>query len=158
MITGQVNEAEFLRAHRLHRRKPAVVVNVALLCLAVVAAVVFVVASRKLGTILMFAVVGGLVGEAIQGRLLIPRRLRKRYRQRRGRTDVTYSWDASTLLIRSEHGEAARPWTTFVKAREDESVILLYLDDAHFEIIAKRWFHSPAQLDDFRSRPKLAPG
>jgi hypothetical protein len=59
------------------------------------------------------------------------------------------------LFLASEHGEAARPWSDFTKAREDNDVILLYYNDAFFEIVSKRWFGNQAQLDEFRRHLRL---
>jgi hypothetical protein len=38
----------------------------------------------------------------------------------------------------------------YVKARENGDVMLLYVNDALFEIVAKRWFGNAGDLDDFR--------
>lgn len=154
MITGCVSEAEFIEAHRLHRRRFAVGVNAAMACLAVAGVSMFLAVSRKWGVMLVFGAIGGIIGEMVL-RLYLRRRLRKLYAQLSGRTDVSYSWTAETLSIRSEYGHAERPWSVFVKAKENEQVLLMYLNDALFEIIAKRWFPSPEALEDFRSRLNL---
>ncbi len=150
MITGQITEAEFVAAHQLHRRKIAFVLSVVTLIAASIGVVLFFTASKKLGLILFMGGIGGLIGELIQSRIFLPLRLRKLYGQVKGRTDLTYSWSSDALSVRSDHGNAERPWADFIKARENGKVFLLYFNDARFEIVSKQWFHTPEQIDDFR--------
>jgi len=150
MITGQVSEQEYVSAHRLHRRRLVTALNLAMVITAVLGCALAFTASQKWGMVLLFGGLGGLFGEFFQDRISLPSRLRRLYSQIRGRVDVSYSWNDEQLLVASEHGSAQRAWTDFLKARENHDVILLYVNDARFEIIAKRWFSDACSLDDFR--------
>ena len=150
MISGQVTEAEHVAAHRLHRRRGVLVVRAVLQLAAAAAIAVFFSVSRKWGVLLSLGAVGGLAGELVVGRVFLPMRLRRLYAQVKGRTALTYSWDATKLSLSSRHGHADRTWTDFMQAKEDDKVLLLYFHDALFEIVPKRWFRTTGQVDDFR--------
>lgn len=156
MITGQVNESEFIAAHNLHRRRITLVVNVVTLSAACVGVVLLFTDLKQWGYTLLAGGIGGFVGDLIQSRLYLPWRLRRLYAQVRGRTDVTYFWNMEMLSMRSDRGNAEVPWTNFRKARENDQVFLLYVNDALFQIISKRWFGSHEQVDDFRRNARTA--
>jgi hypothetical protein len=150
MITGQVTEQEYISAHRLHRRRMVAALNLAMIIAAAIGIALAFTASRKWGMVLLFGGIGGLFGEFFQDRISLPARLRRLYAQVRGRVDVSYAWDDEQLFVTSEHGSAQRMWTDFWKARENGDVILLYVNDARFEIVARRWFGDAGELADFR--------
>jgi hypothetical protein len=150
MITGQVNESEYIDAHNLARHRIYLAVNVVLLFVACAGVVLLFTESKQWGYKLLVGGIGGFIGNFVQSRLYLPWRLRRLYSQVRGRTDVTYSWNRETLSMRSDRGNSEIPWTNYCKAKENDQVMLLYVNDQHFHIFAKRWFGSHEQLDDFR--------
>jgi hypothetical protein len=152
MISGQISEHEYIAAHKLHRKRAALAVAVMTAAVAVSGFVLFFVVSQKWGAMLVLAAIGGFIGEMIQSRFFLPSKLRRLYSQIRNRTDVTYAWDHEKLMVTSQRGHAERPWSEFLKARENDEVILLYYNDALFEILAKRWFLDRSDLDAFKSR------
>lgn len=155
MITGQVNESEFIDAHNLARHRITLAVNVITLSAACIGVVLLFTVSRKWGYTLLLGGIGGFIGNFVQSRLYLPWWLRRLYAQVRGRTDVSYYWNVETLSMRSDRGNADIPWTNFRKAKESDQVMLLYVNDAIFQIISKRWFGSHEQLDDFRRNIKF---
>jgi hypothetical protein len=150
MITGQVNESEYIDAHNLARQRITLAVNVVTLFAACAGVVLLFTDLKQWGYMLLVGGIGGFIGNFVQSRLYLPWRLRRLYAQVRGRTDVTYSWNMETLSMRSDRGNAEIPWTNFRKAKENEQVMLLYVNDVLFHIISKRWFGSHEQVDDFR--------
>lgn len=155
MVKGKVSIDEYIAAHRLHRRRIATAMRWGLALLAAASVPLSFLVSPKWGVVLAGAAIGGLVGETIQSRLFLPLKLRRLYSQVRNRTDVTYAWDAEKLILDSPRGHVERPWRDFLKAREDGQVILLYHNDALFEILAKRWFDGRSDLDAFRSHVRF---
>ena len=155
MITGQVSENEYVVAHQVHRRRVAFAMNTIMFIILTVGVLLFITTSKQWGMILAMGGIGGFAGEFVQGRIALPARLRRLYAQTQGRVDVTYSWDADNLFLTSEKGQATRRWSEFRKAREDEDVILLYYNDALFEIVSKQWFRDRLQIDDFRGHLKF---
>ena len=155
MITGQVSEDEYILAHQVHRRRVAFAMNTAMAVILVLGVAIFLTASKKWGMIAAMGAVGGFIGEFVQAHFAMPARLRRLYAQTQGRVDLTYSWDKDNLFLTSEKGQATRRWTEFPKAREDEKVLLLYYNDALFEIVSKGWFRDQAQVDEFRGHLNL---
>jgi hypothetical protein len=155
MITGRVTEKEYIAAHRLHGRKMQSVLRQSTLIVFLIGIVLFFAVSAKVGVIVICAALGGLLGEFIQSRFILQPTLRRRYAQVRGRVDVTYSWDEGKIFITTEHGHAARSWTDFIKAKENDELILLYINDALYEIIAKRWFSDASDQNTFRKHLKF---
>jgi len=155
MIIGQLTEKEYIAAHTLHRRKTQSLLQRITLIVIIIGIILFFALSAKLGVLLICAALGGLLGEFIQNRFILPSKLRRLYAQIRGRADVTYSWDAENLFLSSEHGHAARSWSDFLKAKENDELILLYINDVRYEIIAKRWFGDASNLNTFRARLKF---
>ena len=155
MITGQVTEKEYVAAHTLHCRKIQSLVKQLTLIVFVIGIVLFFAFSARLGVTLVCAALGGLLGEFIQTRFILASKLRRLYAQVRRRVDVTYSWDEEKLFLASELGQAARSWSDFVKAKENDELILLYINDALYEIIAKRWFADASDLNTFRAHLKF---
>lgn len=151
MVTGQVTEQEYVAAHALHRRRLQTLIKRISLGAIILGAVALFTFPTKTGFLLVCAALGGLLGEFIQSRFILPARLRRLYAQVRGRVDITLDWNEEKLFLTSEYGHAARPWTDFVKAKESKDLILLYINGALFEIIAKRWFSDDADLRSFRS-------
>lgn len=155
MIIGQVTELEYIAAHTLHRGKVQSLVKQVALIVFISGSVLFFAFSRRLGVILICATLGGLLGELIQSRFFLPSKLRRLYAQVRGRVDVTYSWNEENLFLTSEHGQVTRSWSDFLKAKENDEVILLYFNDALYEIIPKRWFLGANNLHTFRTHLKF---
>lgn len=155
MIIGQVTEKEYIAAHTLHCRKTQSLLKRITLIVFIIGIVLFFALSAKFGLVLICAALGGLLGEFIQNRFILPSKLRRLYAQIRGRVDVTYSWDGEKLFLSSEHGQAARSWGDFLKAKENDELILLYINDVRYEIIAKRWFGDASDLNTFRAHLKF---
>jgi hypothetical protein len=155
MIIGQVTEKEYIAAHTLHRRKMQSLVKQITLIVFIIGIFLFFAFAPRWGVALICSALGGLLGEFIQSRFILPSKLRRLYSQVRGRADVTYSWDDEKLFLTSEYGQAARSWTDFLKAKESDELILLYINDALYEIIAKRWFRDASDLNTFREHLKF---
>lgn len=151
MITGQITEQEFIGAHYLHRRQLAARIKLVALLVFALGLVLYVAVSNRWGVILMCAALGGLLGEFVQNKFILPAKLRRLYAQVRGRVDITYSWDGEKLFFATERAKGARPWADFPKAKENDELLLLYINDVLFEIISKRWFGDARALDDFRA-------
>jgi hypothetical protein len=155
MVTGQITEQEFVAAHILHRRKTVFFIKLIAGIAIIIGLAISLISPSKTGALFVFGALGSLLGEFIQDRFFLRPKLRRLYAQIKGRVDLTYSWDDKKLFLSSAYGQAARPWSDFLKARESGELILLYFNDALFEIVAKRWFADAGDLDAFRSRLKF---
>jgi hypothetical protein len=152
MITAAISSNDYLAALRLHRQR---VVTRQLLVLAVLAAtgaIAIALGYMLVGFILIGAGVGGLIGELVQSKLILPRRADKIYNQQVSlRATYTYSWDNEVLSVSSETGQARRPWSDYIKFLENDQLFLLYHSDIMFEIFPKSWFSGQVQADEFRA-------
>ena len=70
------------------------------------------------------------------------------------RSPLDYWWDAETISARNAMGQSRRPWSSYVRSREEEHAFLLYQTDHLFEMVPKAWFTSAEQLEQFRGFAK----
>lgn len=157
MITTQLNENDYLEgslfAAQRTRKRWLIIGMMAAVYLGLGLFMVFY-ASRDffiLGWSLIGAVIGGFVGGLISRYILLPRRLKSRFAERKAlHRKSTLSWDQKGLTVENENGHSIVPWSDFLKSRENEKFILLYTSRAMFLIVPKRIFTESDQLKDFR--------
>lgn len=153
MITGSLLEEDFLDSQYFHRSRYVKRTLLVLGALAIVGSIMWLAFDHSfIGLIMVCGAVGGFLGEFIVRTLILPRRLRRVYRQHAGyKSNFTYSWDQDALTADSDIGHARRPWSHYTKWLENDHVFLLYHSDVMFELIPKRWFSSRDQLANFRN-------
>ena len=152
MISGAISSKQHLDALRLHRKKAVKRQLFVLVVLAATGVVLAAIGHRLIGLIFVGAGVGGLIGEFIQSRFLLPRKAEKIYNQQAAlRANYTYSWDKDGVSVSSETVQAKRPWSDYIKALESKDLLLLYHSDIMFEIFPKSWFANPEQANEFRA-------
>jgi len=151
MITGTISIADYLHAQRLHRKSIAKWSYIASAAIAACGVVMLVVGSTNYGLIALCASLGSLIGESVSSRFLLPRRVAKLHAQQKALSEqFTYSWDAEQILAQSPVWSAKRPWSHYIKVKEDAHVFLLYHNDQIFEVLPKSWFPSPDSIIEFR--------
>lgn len=155
MITGQITDREYIAAGHLHRRRMVAIGRRLLAALFGGGLLLFFLVGKRPGLALMGGAIGGVIGEFIQSRFFLTPKLRQLYGQIKGIGDVTYTWDDERLYFTYENGQGSRAWSDFLKARENEELMLLYVNDAMYELVAKRWFATAADLDAFRKHLKF---
>lgn len=151
MISGAISANDFLSAQRLHRQ-PMVRRQLIVLAALVLIGLLIVWAGYFFSGIIIFgAGIGGLIGELVLSRFLLPRRHLRIYHQQASlRSHYTYSWDTESISVVSDTGQAKRLWSDYVKRRENDQMFLLYHSDVMFEIFPKSWFLSLEQVEAFR--------
>jgi len=108
----------------------------------------FVVACSLLG-----GAVGGIVAREVARRFVLPWRSRRVFTQQKSlQRPVEFWWDDDALHGSNDRGSNSTPWSDYVKWRQSERIILLYLSDAMFQMVPKRCFDGPAQLAAFLER------
>ena len=154
MISGTIQLTDFLSAQRLHRKpsKKIRVVYFVLFSFSVIAGSIslwlhhFVLGSAFLG-----AAIGGVIGESAVRYLYVPWWARRIYRQQKNlHESFKYWWDIEQLSGESKSGRGQRPWKHYTKWKENEDVFLVYHSDVLFEMVPKKWFKEPNQLNNFR--------
>ena len=152
MITGIVSQYDYLAAHLLHRRKAAIVMQWLMVPVGLIGLFTILAGNWKWGGIILCGGIGGLVGELVQTRVFLPRKVKKLYAQYKGiASPITFEWDATRLIGRSEKGRGERQWKDYAKVKEDDRVFLLYITDHLFEVVPKGWFSEPDKLQEFRT-------
>jgi hypothetical protein len=83
--------------------------------------------------------------------IAIPYRYRREFAQRKDlRHPFTFEPDTSGLRVTSAALSGTKPWSDYLKWKEDRSVFLLYMSDRTFTIMPKRFFASPQDEQAFR--------
>ena len=151
MVSGNITEDDYRRVLLLDRVRPAMHARIWLSI--VTLGGIWMLLSNVLhgGYVLLALGVGGLLAELYTVRVRVPRTARKRLSQYRELSQpVTYSWDGEMIKAEMQSGHSARPWRLYVRRKEDDAVILLYLTDGLFQIFPKRWFSDANSLEQFR--------
>jgi len=83
----------------------------------------------------------------------IPWRVRRSYAQQR---EFSVPWEITvtetSLEISNNYGNIKRPWSDFIKWREDDQLLLLYESDALYRVFPKRFFTNSEQLAAIRQK------
>jgi hypothetical protein len=100
--------------------------------------------------------VGCVLYLALQFAVLLPRKWRKTFQQQKAlREDTTFSVGDAGLEVKTASGHWTSPWDHYIAWREGKSAFLLYVSGSAFQPLPKRFFKSPAAIDEFRSRLAL---
>ncbi len=84
--------------------------------------------------------------------LLLPRRIRRIYQQQVDlQAPFSVQITPEALLFESEVGKSRRPWSDFVKWKENDDLLLLYYSDVLFTVLPKRIFTDEAQITQVRT-------
>jgi hypothetical protein len=80
-----------------------------------------------------------------------PYNLRRQYSQRKDlQRELAFVTSDAGLSIQTDHGAMSTPWQDYLKWKEGRTLFLLYLSDAMFQIVPKRFFASASDVDAFR--------
>jgi len=145
---------DYVAAQRLHTRWTSrqIVVCVA----ALFAGIVLAVLARREPVLFVGAcglaggAAGASIGREFWRRFLLPRRARRIFAQQKNlQQPFEIRWDDDGLRGVSERGSSHTPWSDYLKWSQDDRIILLYLSDVMFQMLPKRCFGQPAQLEAF---------
>ena len=153
MITGNITKAEFLAAQRLHSKPDRMLLLVYCLVagtLILVGLLALLFGYGGIGSVIVGGLAGGVIGGLGARYLYYLPKLRKVYRQQADfQHSFQYSWDNETLKGSCLTGQSERPWSNYVKWKENENMVLLYQSDLQFEMFPKSWFQSKGDLESF---------
>ena len=84
--------------------------------------------------------------------VLLPYQTRKIFAQQKElQPPFEMEFTDDNLVLSYEFGNAIRPWKNFIKWKENEKLLLLYLSDIMFVMIPKRFLTDPQQLEMIKS-------
>jgi hypothetical protein len=95
--------------------------------------------------------VGGLVGIIVEQRLTIPRKARQVFQQQHVNEPFELGWNDEGISVVAADGSFSKPWSAIWKARLLEKEILLFLSDAIFLMVPKRFFPDASTLSAFET-------
>ena len=82
----------------------------------------------------------------------VPRKVRRTYAQRKDlHHDISMVVTNSGIASQTERGNSTKPWSDYLKWKEDKNIFLLYLSDQMFQMVPKRFFATHEDIDAFRS-------
>ena len=98
----------------------------------------------------------GLLGVAIYlvvtFGIWLPYRTRRTFRQRKDlQRACSFVATREGLQFASDSVQGIKPWSDYLKWREGRAVLLLYVSDAQYQIIPKRFFEANEALSEFRT-------
>jgi YcxB-like protein len=156
LIIATLTVDDYIAGHRLHYAKARGNIYGAAALLTVVG-VAIAISGVRWAPIVLFAGIGGLVGNWWADRFGLPTKVRKLYDQFKGIGDpVELSWDSEQIEARSARGHGARKWRDYARFAESEEVFLLYATDQLWYAFPKRWFTDQKQLEEFRIYARTA--
>lgn len=153
MISVTISLEDHLAAQRLHARHDAKRLLVFLAVLLLIGAGLLHLsgASEIIGPVLIGGGGGGLLGLVALHVWGLPRRIKRLHAQQASlRHTYTYAWDENGLEITWTDGHLRRPWSDYMRIRENDRVLLLYHNDRLFELFCPHWFADRAQFEAFR--------
>lgn len=151
MITASLTVEDYIAAHRLFYRRVRTQFYRASALTLFIGLLFALKESGNWPQIVIWAGVGGLIGNWWEDRFGLPQKVEKLYGQFKGISEpLTFSWDSEHIEGQSTEGHGKRKWTDYVRFREDETVFLLYITDHLWHVYPKRWFGNPSQLEEFR--------
>lgn len=146
-IEGTISLEDFQNANRLGRKPKGFALIVRILSYAVIAICALIILflvfnSPSLGTILPLFLMAGIIVFMFA---YMPYRVKKVYEQQKElHYPYTITIDEMGIYTKNKIGEAKRPWSLFVKWREDKNLIMLYHSDVMFSMLTKRYLTEEA--------------
>ncbi len=147
MIEGRITEADLLAAYRLHSRKGwrVLIVFWGLGALAIVLGYLALRAGYQAGFLFRALGVGLVIGVTLSLVLALVLRcvavLRNLGRIHREDAELqrpfTYAWDDEALRRRTTTSRWDRPWSDYLRWKQDDRLVLLYRSSVVFEPIPK---------------------
>jgi len=84
--------------------------------------------------------------------VILPNRIKKIYAQQKElHSPFEIEFTDTAMIFSNEFGNATRPWNHFTKWKENDELILLYHSDVIYNILPKRIFTDPQQIDAVKS-------
>lgn len=155
MRSFSITEAVYLEGCRLSARRTPLRTTVGAVLPGAIVLLVFLFHFKDPVSVSVLAGLGTAAGIALSvalvERTLIPWRARRLYEQHKGlHSPIEFSWTPEAVHLKAESGESTTPWSHYRRFQENDSVILLYLNDSMYHVIPKSVFLSESELSAFR--------
>ena len=78
----------------------------------------------------------------------IPWKTRRVYRQQKAlQREQSFKFDDAGASISNENGQATMPWSDYLKWKQNDHLILLYLSDCMYHMLPRRMFVDPTAFE-----------
>jgi len=159
MVEGKITEQQYVAAMALHQSRHSRIIFLICACAGIVAVAIWLLGMWVSAAIVLLAAsIGGAIGHWLWDRLYIPARAAKLYRQSADfAAPFKIAWDADTVELWSEKGSWRRSWSEYVKRRENDELVLLYINDQLFNLFPRDMFGSEANWKSFKEQARRVP-
>jgi hypothetical protein len=156
MVIATVTVDDYIAAHRLHHRRRTKILYLVWVAVLTIGIVIAFFSGRMWAPIIILGGLGALLGQWWDDRIGLPNKVRKLYGQFKGISEPReISWTPEFVESRSPNGQGKRKWSDYVRFRENDEVLLLYITDQLWEAFPKRCFDG-TQLGEFRMHAMAA--
>ena len=84
--------------------------------------------------------------------IFLPKRVKKIFfQQKELSSPFEIEFTDTSMLASNEFGNSTRPWKNFIKWKENKKLLLLYHSDMLYNIIPKRFFFDPQQIETVKT-------
>ena len=81
----------------------------------------------------------------------LPWKTRRIYRQQKAlQRELAYKFDDDGVSVTNENGQSLTPWDDYLKWKQNDNLILLYLSDCMYHMLPNRFFSNANEVDGLR--------
>ena len=146
-VTGILQPSDYVTAQFLNLRpRPGYKVVGVIILAAVLWAGWYSFSQGDIG-VLDYLFVAAILFLIVNFAVYLPWKTRRIYRQQKAlQRELTYRFDDSGVFASNENGQSTTPWGDYLKWKQNDHMILLYLSDCMYQMIPKMLFE---RSDDF---------
>ena len=149
--TGILTSGDYVRAQYLHIRPRLAYKILGVLILALFTwAAWFSFASENTELLDLFFVVA-IVFLILNFAVYLPWKTRRIYKQQKAlQRELAFVFDEDGVSVSSQNGQSVTPWDDYLKWKQNDQLILIYLSDCMYHMLPKGLFVDPADFDRVR--------
>lgn len=147
-VRGVYEPSDYVRAQYLHiRPRPLYKVLGTIVFALFLWAAWLSVTSDDFGTFDVFFLLF-IVALILNFTVYIPWNTRRVYRQQKAlQRELSFGFDDAGVSISNENGQSMTPWSDYLKWKQNDQIILLYLSDCMYHMLPRRMFADSAGFE-----------
>ena len=147
-VIGTLQPGDYIRAQYLNLRPRPVFKVAGAIILVAVAWTCWYLLTRDDFGLFAYAYVALILLLVLNFGVYLPWKTRRMYRQQKAlQRELTYRFDDSSVFASNENGESTTPWEDYLKWKQNDQMILLYLSDCLYQMIPRSMFGQPDDFD-----------